>query len=83
MPHPLRCVPTRLALTALSLAPLGAGLLLELPWLTHAGFLLAFLFILATYGYDVQRWKRREEVQPNMRRILDERRARKGEEEGR
>jgi hypothetical protein len=76
---PLRSVPIRLALTALFLTPLGAGLWLELPGLTSAGFLLVFVFILATYGYDVQRWERREEVQRNMRRILAERRARERE----
>jgi hypothetical protein len=79
MRNPLRSVPIRLALTALFLAPLGAGLLLELRWLTHAGFLPAFLFILAIYGCDVRRWQREQEVQRNMRRNLAERRARERE----
>jgi hypothetical protein len=79
MPYPLRSAPVRLGLTVLALAPLCAGWWREVDWLTHAGFLLVFLFILATYGTDVQRWKRQQEVQRNMRRIQEQRRARERE----
>jgi hypothetical protein len=63
----------------LFLAPLGAGLWLELPWQTQTGFMLAFAFIIATYGYDVQRRRRAEEMRRSTRRILEERRARERE----
>jgi hypothetical protein len=47
--------------------------LLESRWLTQAGFILLFLFILGETGHEMQQRQRREEVRENMRRILDER----------
>jgi Na+-transporting methylmalonyl-CoA/oxaloacetate decarboxylase gamma subunit len=55
------------------LSPLALGLYLESRWLTQAGFVILFMFILAAIGYEMQRWQRREEVRENMRRILEER----------
>jgi DNA-directed RNA polymerase specialized sigma24 family protein len=54
-------------------APLAAGFLLEIGWLTQLGFIVLFVFLLALYGATWQRLQRQREVKENMRRILQER----------
>jgi hypothetical protein len=55
------------------LAPLAVGFSLESRWLTQAGFLVLFAFMLAAIGYEMWQWRRRQEVKENMARILRER----------
>jgi hypothetical protein len=50
-----------------------AGLHLEIYWLTHAGFILLFLFVLGLWGMTWQRLQREREVKEDVRRILQER----------
>ena len=73
MPDPLRSPWTRLALVGIFLALLALGLCLGSRWLTQAGFILLFAFMLAAIGYEWQQRQRREEVRENLRRILEER----------
>jgi hypothetical protein len=46
MPDPLRSPWTRLALMVIFLSPLTVGFCLESRWLTQAGFIVLFVFIL-------------------------------------
>jgi hypothetical protein len=74
---PLRSPWVHVALAAIFLTPVAAGFALESRWLTQAGFIVLFMFILGVTGCEMQRWPRREEVRENVRRILEE-----GEEQG-
>ena len=49
MRDPLRSPWTRLALMVIFLAPLTVGFCLESRWLTQAGFIVLFVFILGVY----------------------------------
>jgi hypothetical protein len=73
MPDPLRSPWTRLALVGIFLAPLALGLYLESRWLTQAGFIVLFAFMLGAIGYEMKRWHRRQHVRENMERILRQR----------
>jgi hypothetical protein len=73
MPDPLRSPWTRLALLGIFLAPLAVGLCLESRWLTQAGIVVLFAFLLGAIGYEWRQRQRREEMRENMRRILEER----------
>jgi hypothetical protein len=73
MPDPLRSPWTRLALVAVFLTPLAVGFGLESRWLTQAGFIVFFAFILGVTGHEMRQRQKREEVRENMRRILEER----------
>jgi hypothetical protein len=73
MTDPLRSPWTRLALMVIFLAPLTVGLCLESRWLTQAGFIVLFVFILGVTGHEMRQGQKREEVRENMRRILEER----------
>jgi hypothetical protein len=50
MPDPLRSPWTRLALAAVFLAPVAMGFALESRWLTQAGFIVPFAFMLGCVG---------------------------------
>jgi hypothetical protein len=73
MADPLRSPWTRLTLLAIFLAPVAAGFALESRWLTQAGFIVLFAFMLGCIGHEMRQWQRREEVRENMRRILEQR----------
>jgi hypothetical protein len=73
MTDPLRSPWTRLALVAVFLTPVAAGFWLESRWLTQAGFIVLFAFILGVTGYEMRQWQRRWEVKKNVVRILRER----------
>jgi hypothetical protein len=62
MPDPLRSAWTRLALLGIFLAPLAVGFLLESRWLTQAGFIGLFVFILGVTRHEMRQPQRREEV---------------------
>jgi hypothetical protein len=55
------------------LAPLTVGFCLESRWLTQAGYILLFVFILGVTGHEMRQRQKREEVRENMRRIMEER----------
>jgi len=73
MPNPLRSPWTRLALVGIFLTPLAVGICLESRWLTQAGFIVLFAFMLGAIGHEARQRQKREEVRENMRRILEER----------
>jgi hypothetical protein len=73
MLDPLRSPWTRLALVDIFLAPLALGFCLGSRWLTQAGFIVLFAFMLGAIGHEAWQRQRREEVRENMRRILRER----------
>jgi hypothetical protein len=75
MPDPLSSPRTRLALLGIFVAPLALGLCLESRWLTQAGFIVLFAFMLGAIGHEAWQRQRREEVRESMRRILEEREA--------
>jgi hypothetical protein len=54
MPDPLRSPWIRLSLAAVFLAPVAAAFGLESRWLTEAGFIVLFLFILGVTGYQTR-----------------------------
>jgi hypothetical protein len=62
-------------------APLSVGFCLESRWLTQAGFIVLFVFILGVTCHEMRQRQKREEVRENMRRILEEREAARGDEE--
>jgi hypothetical protein len=73
MPDPLRSPWTRLSFAAIFLAPLVVGFCLESRWLTQAGFVVLFAFMLGAIGYECLRWQRRRHVRENVEWILRER----------
>ena len=81
MPDPLSSPRTRLALLGIFLAPLTVGFCLESRWLTQAGFIVLFVFILGVTGQEMRQRQKREEIRENMRRILREREESRREEE--
>jgi hypothetical protein len=55
------------------LAPLVVAFSLGSRWLTQAGFIVLFAFMLGAIGHEARQRQKREEVRENMRRILEER----------
>jgi hypothetical protein len=79
MPDPLGSRWIRLSYVAVFLTPLALSFCFESRWLSHVGFIVLGVSILALWGYEWQRLQRRREVQENIQRILEERKE-KGEE---